>query len=100
MRRLETIDLQEFVLFFRNGGELEFQVSRADIGRDDCDEFWNDCPEDYIPFGVNPPLGDLAAWVRLLGTLFANILVSTILKGGKVYIKKILPASYGIKLVI
>lgn len=100
MKNIKEITLEELSHFFKNGGELEFQVLRTDIGKDDCDEFWNDCPENYIPFGVNPPLGDLAAWLRLFGTPFANILVSTISVGGSVEIKKILPDSYGIKLVI
>lgn len=99
MRRLETIDLQEFVLFFRNGGELEFQISRADIGRDDCDEFWNYCPEDYMPFSPGSPIVDLCL-IIWFADLFGNILLKTVLKGGRVYVKKILPDSYGVKLVI
>jgi hypothetical protein len=100
MQKIENMKWLEFLHFFKNGGELEFQVSRTDIGKDNSKEFWNYCPESYIPFGVNPPLGDLAAWLRLFGTPFANILVSTISVGGSVEIKKILPDSYGIKLVI
>lgn len=99
MRRLETIAWREFVLFFQNGGELEFQISRAEFGKDDGNEFWNECPEDYTPFSPGSPIVD-PSLIILFADLFANILLKTVLKGGRVYVRKMLPESYGIRLVI
>lgn len=98
MRRLETIDLQEFVLFFRNGGELEFQISRAEFGEDVGNELWNNCSANYTQLDVNRmgiPKQIAADCTRVNGILFR-----TDQSGGQVHIKKMLPESYGIRLVI
>lgn len=105
MKKLKYIKWQELVHFFKNGGELEFQVSKTDIFENVSEKFWNDFPEYYIQFChitlEKPGKTEAAASVFPSRTTLNNMkLFKTFQEGGKVYIKKILPESYGIKLVI